>query len=70
MRELSSFSCDKIAISDKDYRYERLGYGWTSSILGIIALCIGLTGVIFLWKFGHVLREKSPYCASRDVDDC
>ncbi|GJP91876.1 efflux pump antibiotic resistance protein [Aspergillus niger] len=52
------------------YAYERIGYGWTSSILGIIALCIGLTGVIFIWKFGHVLRKKSPYCASRDVDDC
>ncbi|KAH6655532.1 efflux pump antibiotic resistance protein [Truncatella angustata] len=51
------------------YAYERLGYGWTSTILGIIALCIGLTGVIFLWKFGHVLRKNSPYCASRDVDD-
>ncbi|KAF3021011.1 hypothetical protein E8E14_010968 [Neopestalotiopsis sp. 37M] len=52
------------------YAYERLGYGWASSILGIIALCIGLTGVIFLWKYGHALRAKSPYCASRDVDDC
>ncbi|KAJ3492501.1 hypothetical protein NLG97_g5347 [Lecanicillium saksenae] len=51
------------------YAYERIGYGWTSSILGIVALCIGLTGVIFIWKFGHVLRKKSPYCASRDVDD-
>ncbi|KAE8373393.1 major facilitator superfamily domain-containing protein [Aspergillus bertholletiae] len=51
------------------YAYERLGYGWTSSILGIIALCVGLPGAIFLWKFGHILREKSPYCASFDVDD-
>ncbi|KAK8054816.1 polyamine transporter 3 [Apiospora rasikravindrae] len=51
------------------YAYERLGYGWTSSILGIVAICIGLTGVIFLWKYGRVLRKKSPYCASRDVDD-
>ena len=49
--------------------YQNLNYGWTSSILAIVALCIGLPAVIFLWKFGARLREKSPYCASSDVND-
>lgn len=47
------------------YLYARLGYGWTNSMLGFIALCIGLPGVMMLWKFGELLRAKSPYCTDK-----
>ncbi|KZF18810.1 putative efflux pump antibiotic resistance protein [Xylona heveae TC161] len=46
--------------------YEKLGYGWGNSILGFIALGIGLPAVVMLWKFGHALRRRSPYAQDRN----
>ncbi|KAH7182392.1 major facilitator superfamily domain-containing protein [Fusarium flagelliforme] len=43
------------------YLYAELGYGWGSSVLGFLALSIGLPAVILLWKFGGALRQRSPY---------
>jgi len=43
------------------YLYAELGYGWGSSVLGFLALAIGLPAVILLWKFGGALRQRSPY---------
>lgn len=43
------------------FLYDDLGYGWGNSILGFIALGIGLPAVIMLWVFGQALRKKSPY---------
>ncbi|KAA8643736.1 uncharacterized protein ATNIH1004_010510 [Aspergillus tanneri] len=43
------------------YIYSDLGYGWGSSILGFIALGIGLPTVVLLWRFGKALRKRSPY---------
>jgi hypothetical protein len=43
------------------YLYAKLGYGWGSSVLGFLALAIGLPAVILLWRFGGPLRQRSPY---------
>jgi hypothetical protein len=54
---LSPFQTSKYT----DYcRYQRLGYGWTSTVLGLLALCIGLPAAVALWSLGEKLRKKSP----------
>ncbi|KAH6672513.1 polyamine transporter 3 [Halenospora varia] len=45
------------------YMYQRLGYGWAATVLGLIALGIGIPLVLLLWKFGLNLRRRSPYSA-------
>ena len=43
--------------------YASLDYGWGNSVLGFIALGIGLPAPFLLWKFGQILRERSPFAA-------
>ncbi|KAL4945091.1 hypothetical protein BDV06DRAFT_55394 [Aspergillus oleicola] len=45
------------------YMYDALHYGWGNSLLGFIALGLGIPAPIFLWKFGALLRKKSTYAA-------
>ncbi|KAI1176154.1 major facilitator superfamily domain-containing protein [Nemania sp. FL0916] len=47
------------------YLYCDLGYGWGSSVLGFLALAIGLPAVLLLWKYGKALRRRSPYAQER-----
>lgn len=43
--------------------YASLGLGWGNSLLGFIAIGLGIPAPILLWKFGQKLREKSRFAA-------
>ena len=43
------------------YIYNALGFGWGNSVLGFVAVGIGLPSPFLMWKFGQKLREKSPF---------
>lgn len=43
--------------------YGALDFGWGNSLLGFIALALGVPGPFMLWKFGEKLRGKSAYAA-------
>ena len=45
------------------YMYHALDYGWGNSLLGFIAIGIGLPAPVLLWLFGKKLRERSPFAA-------
>jgi multidrug resistance protein len=59
LRSLAGFGFPLFA----PYMYDALGYGWGNSVLGFIALGIGLPAPILLWSFGQRLRERSPFAA-------
>lgn len=42
---------------------KKLDFGWGNSVLGFIAIGLGLPGPFMLWRFGERLREKSRYAA-------
>ncbi|KAI0129921.1 polyamine transporter 3 [Xylariales sp. AK1849] len=46
--------------------YDRLRYGWGGSIIGFIALGIGLLVVGLLWIYGENLRAKSTYSVNKE----
>ena len=39
--------------------YKSLGYGWGNSLLGFVAIALGMTGPMMLWRYGAILRAKS-----------
>lgn len=39
--------------------YETLGYGWGNSLLGFVAIGIGMTAPVAFWIFGERLRARS-----------
>lgn len=43
--------------------YGALGYGWGNSLLGFIAIGLGLPAPFLLWNFGEKLRAKSKFAA-------
>ncbi|KAF2265303.1 MFS general substrate transporter [Lojkania enalia] len=43
--------------------YDRLDFGWGNSLLGFVALGIGVPAPFMLWRFGGVLRRKSQFAA-------
>lgn len=43
--------------------YNNLGYGWGNSLLGFVALGIGIPAPILLWFYGEALRKKSKFAA-------
>lgn len=43
--------------------YNALDYGWGNSVLGFIAIALGIPGPFLLWKFGPALRAKSKFAA-------
>ena len=45
------------------YMYASLQYGWGNSVLGFVALGIGVPAPFFFWYFGEALRKKSPFAA-------
>ncbi|KAH6674831.1 polyamine transporter 3 [Halenospora varia] len=63
LRCLASFAFPLFA----PYMFQRLGYGWTGTILGLLALGIGLPAALGFWFFGEKLRRKSPMATSTTV---
>ncbi|KAL4865826.1 hypothetical protein BDV12DRAFT_145095 [Aspergillus spectabilis] len=59
MRSLCGFAFPLFA----PYMYNGLHFGWGNSLLGFIALGLGIPAPIFLWKYGGALRKRSPYAA-------
>lgn len=45
--------------------YERLDYGWGSTLLAFLAIAIGWPAPVLLWKYGEALRRKSPFAAGK-----
>jgi hypothetical protein len=43
--------------------YKALGLGWGNSLLGFIAIGIGLPAPVLLWMYGERLRAKSQFAA-------
>ena len=43
--------------------YKSLDYGWGNSLLGFIAIVLGVPAPFLLWRFGAALRAKSQFAA-------
>ncbi|KAF2626067.1 MFS general substrate transporter [Macroventuria anomochaeta] len=43
--------------------YNALDFGWGNSLLGFVALALGVPAPFMLWKFGEGLRAKSQFAA-------
>lgn len=43
--------------------YNALDFGWGNSLLGFVALALGVPAPFMLWKFGEKLRERSQFAA-------
>lgn len=62
LRSLAGFGFPLFA----PYMYNALNYGWGNSVLGFIALGLGIPAPFLLWFFGEKLRERSPFAAGGD----
>ncbi len=62
LRSLAGFGFPLFA----PYMYNALHYGWGNSMLGFIALGLGVPAPFLLWFFGSKLRERSPFAAGGD----
>ncbi|KAJ5885384.1 Major facilitator superfamily domain general substrate transporter [Penicillium taxi] len=45
------------------YMYDSLRFGWGNSVLAFISIAVGVPAPLFLWRYGPVLRQKSPFAA-------
>lgn len=43
------------------YLHAAIGYGWTSTLLGSVAIVVGVPAPVLLWKYGPALRARSTY---------
>lgn len=43
--------------------YNALGYGFGNSVLGFVAIVIGLPAPVLFWFYGERLRARSTYAA-------
>ncbi|TIA01842.1 MFS multidrug transporter [Aureobasidium pullulans] len=59
LRSLAGFGFPLFAPS----MYSVLGYGWGNSVLGFIAVGLGLPAPFILWKFGERLRARSKFAS-------
>lgn len=59
LRSIAAFGFPLFAPS----MFEKLGYGWTCTILGGIAVLIGGPAPFLLWTYGPVLRKRSTFAA-------
>jgi multidrug resistance protein len=59
LRSLAGFGFPLFA----PYMYSALGLGWGNSLLGFVAIGLGIPAPFMLWKFGQALRDRSPYAA-------
>lgn len=62
LRSLAGFGFPLFAPS----MYSALHYGWGNSLLGFIAVGLGIPAPFLLWFFGKKLRERSTYAAGGD----
>ena len=62
LRSLAGFGFPLFAPS----MYDALHYGWGNSLLGFIAIGLGVPAPFLLWFFGKKLRERSPFAAGGD----
>ena len=62
LRSLTGFGLPLFA----PYMYDALHYGWGNSLLGFIAIGLGVPAPCMLWFFGSKLRERSPFAAGGD----
>jgi hypothetical protein len=59
LRSLAGFGFPLFA----PYMYEKLGYGWGNSLLGFLAIAIGIPAPFMFWFFGEKLRARSQFAA-------
>lgn len=59
LRSLAGFGFPLFA----PYLYRALGYGWGNSLLGFIAVGIGVPAPYLFWRHGELLRRKSRFAA-------
>ena len=59
LRSLAGFGFPLFA----PYMYDALDYGWGNSLLAFLGLVLGVPAPLLLWKYGPMLRAKSPYAA-------
>lgn len=62
LRSLAGFGFPLFA----PYMYNALEYGWGNSLLGFIAVGLGLPAPFLLWFFGQRLRARSTFAAGGD----
>ena len=43
--------------------YDALGYGWGNSLLGFVAVGLGVPAPFLIWLFGQKLRARSTFAA-------
>jgi hypothetical protein len=43
--------------------FEALGYGWGNSLLGFVAIGLGMPAPFLFWFFGERLRARSKFAA-------
>ena len=59
LRSLAGFAFPLFA----PYLYQRLDYGWGTSVLGFISIAIGIPAPILFYYFGAKLRARSKYAS-------
>ncbi|KUI68182.1 hypothetical protein VM1G_04063 [Cytospora mali] len=59
LRSLAGFGFPLFAPS----LYAKLDYGWGNTLLAFIGVLIGWPAPILLWKYGPMLRARSPFAA-------
>ena len=43
--------------------YQALGFGWGNSLLGFVAIALGVPAPLMLWRYGEGLRKRSNFAA-------
>lgn len=43
--------------------YGRLGHGWGNTLLALLGVVIGWPGPFLLWRYGEMLRKRSPFAS-------
>jgi MFS family permease len=59
LRSLAGFGFPLFA----PYMYRSLGLGWGNSLLGFLAIGLGIPAPLLLWKYGETLRSRSTFAA-------
>ncbi|TLD36891.1 mfs multidrug [Venturia nashicola] len=59
LRSLAGFGFPLFA----PYMYQALDYGWGNSLLGFIAIAIGIPAPFLFWRFGETLRARSTFAS-------
>jgi hypothetical protein len=59
LRSLAAFSFPLFA----PYLFRDLGYGWGASVLGLVAVVLGIPAPFVFWKYGERLRKRSLFAS-------